>query len=104
MAELRRIVKRPLVTEKSVGGTARSQYAFEVAKQADKRHIKAAVERLFKVTVLRVNTVNVPARTGRNMRRPTRRPVETKGAWKKAIVTLKEGDKIELAGINYFES
>ena len=56
------------------------------------------------VTVLRVNTVMVPPKTGRNMRRPTRRPVPLSTAWKKAIVTLKEGDKIELGGVNYFES
>lgn len=104
MPELRRIVKRPLVTEKSVAGTAHAQYAFEVDKRANKHTIKSAVESLFKVTVLRVNTVTVPAKTGRNMRRPTRRPVELRTAWKKAIVTLKEGDKIELGGVNYFES
>ena len=104
MPELRRIVKRPLVTEKSVAGTARSQYAFEVDQRANKHHIKAAVETIFKVTVLRVNTVSVPSKTGRNMRRPTRRPVALQGPWKKAIVTLKEGDKIELGGVNYFES
>jgi large subunit ribosomal protein L23 len=102
--EMRRVVKRPLVTEKSVAATARSQYSFEVDTRASKHSIKDAVQRLFKVTVLRVNTVNVPAKTGRNMRRPTRKPVETHGAWKKAIVTLKEGDKIELGGVNYFES
>jgi large subunit ribosomal protein L23 len=104
VAELRRIVRRPLVTEKSVGNTARSQYAFEVDSRANKHNIKSAVEKIFKVTVLRVNTVTVPARTGRNLRRPTRRPVLTKSSWKKAIVTLKEGDKIELGGVNYFES
>ena len=104
MAELRRVVRRPLVTEKSVAGTAGSRYAFEVAAHADKRDIKAAVEKIFKVTVLGVNTVSVPARTGRNLRRPTRRPVQTKSAWKKAIVTLKAGDKIQLGGVNYFEA
>jgi large subunit ribosomal protein L23 len=104
VAELRRIVRRPLVTEKSVAGTGRSQYAFEVATEANKHHIKTAVEKIFKVTVLRVNTVSMPARTGRNLRRPTRRPVQTKSSWKKAIVTLKEGDKIELGGVNYFEA
>jgi len=102
--ELRRIVRRPLVTEKSVGSTAHAQYAFEVDTRANKHNIKEAVQKLFKVTVLRVNTVNMPSKTGRNMRRPTRKPVELHGPWKKAIVTLKEGDKIELGGVNYFES
>ena len=104
MAELRRIVRRPLITEKSVGSTANAQYAFEVDRRANKHNIKDAVQRLFKVTVLRVNTVNLPSKTGRNMRRPTRKPVELRGPWKKAIVTLKQGDKIELGGVNYFES
>jgi large subunit ribosomal protein L23 len=104
VVELRRIVKRPLVTEKSVSATAHSQYAFEVDKRASKHTIQDAIQRLFKVTVLRVNTVNVPPKTGRNMRRPTRKPVELHSAWKKAIVTLKAGDKIELGGVNYFES
>ena len=104
MVELRRIVRRPLVTEKSVSATANSQYASEVDKRASKHTIKDAIQRLFKVTVLRVNTVNVPPKTGRNMRRPTRKPVELRSAWKKAIVTLKEGDKIERGGVNYFES
>ncbi|HZV79560.1 MAG TPA: 50S ribosomal protein L23 [Candidatus Binatus sp.] len=104
MPELRRIVRRPLVTEKSVGSTAHAQYAFEVDTRANKHNIKEAVQKLFKVTVLRVNTVNMPSKTGRNMRRPTRKPVELHGPWKKAIVTLKEGDKIELGGVNYFES
>ncbi|MBV8081834.1 MAG: 50S ribosomal protein L23 [Candidatus Eremiobacteraeota bacterium] len=104
MLELRRIVRRPLVTEKSVSATAHAQYAFEVDKRASKHTIKDAIQRLFKVTVLRVNTVNVPPKTGRNMRRPTRKPVELRSAWKKAIVTLKAGDKIELGGVNYFES
>ncbi len=104
MPELRRVVRRPIVTEKSVAGTARSQYAFEVDHRATKHHVKAAVEKMFKVKVLRVNTVTVQCKTGRNMRRPTRRPVVLQNAWKKAIVTLKEGDKIELGGVNYFES
>jgi large subunit ribosomal protein L23 len=102
--ELRHVVKRPLVTEKSVGGTARSQYTFEVDRRAGKRAIKAAVERIFKVSVLRVNTVSLPPKSGRNLRRPQRRPTAIGGPWKKAVVTLKEGDKIELGGVNYFES
>jgi large subunit ribosomal protein L23 len=102
--DLREVVKRPLVTEKSVSGTARFQYSFEVDSTASKHLIKAAIEKTFKVTVLRVNTVSVPGKSGRNMRRATRRPVVTSSGWKKAIVTLKEGDKIELGGVNYFES
>lgn len=104
MTESRRIVLRPLVTEKSVAGTANSQYAFEVTDHATKRHIKTAVEQIFKVKVLRVNTVTLPKALPRNYRRPVRRRVAVHGTWKKAVVTLRSGDKIELGGVNYFES
>ena len=104
MAESRRLVLRPLVTEKSIGQTARSQYSFAVAPQASKHAIRAAVQEIFKVTVLRVNTVNVHGKRKRDLRRRTRKPAVQRSDWKKAIVTLREGDKIELGGVNYFES
>lgn len=104
MTESRRLVLRPLVTEKSVANTARSQYAFEVSEAATKRGIKAAVEEIFKVKVLRVNTITLPRSVARNYRRPVRRRVAVQGSWKKAVVTLRAGDKIELGGVNYFES
>ncbi|HEV2037901.1 MAG TPA: 50S ribosomal protein L23 [Candidatus Eremiobacteraceae bacterium] len=104
MAESRRTVVRPVVTEKSIAQTAASQYTFAVAPDVNKHHIKAAVEKLFKVTVLRVNTVSVKGKHKRDLRRRTRRPSVRRSDWKKAIVTLREGDKIELGGVNYFES
>lgn len=104
MPEARRVIVRPLVTEKSIAQTAASQYSFAVVPQATKQHIKSAIEGLFKVTVLRVNTVNVQGKRKRDVRRRTRRPSVQRSDWKKAIVTLREGDKIELGGVNYFES
>ncbi len=104
MAELRQTVVRPLVTEKSITQTAVSQYTFAVSPEANKHHIKAAVEKLFKVKVLRVNTVRVKGKHKHDLRRRTRRPSVARSDWKKAIVTLREGDKIELGGVNYFES
>jgi len=97
-------IVRPVVSEKSIGRTAVSQYTFEVAPEATKHHIKDTVEKLFKVTVLRVNTVSVRGKRKHDLRRRTKRPRVLHSDWKKAIVTLRQGDKIELGGVNYFES
>jgi large subunit ribosomal protein L23 len=97
-------IVRPLVTEKSIAQTALSQYTFEVAPDASKQHIKAAVEHLFKVKVLRVNTVSFKGKRKHDVRRRTRRPSVRRSDWKKAVVTVRAGDKIELAGVNYFEA
>ena len=97
-------IVRPVVSEKSIAHTASSQYTFEVAPEASKRHIKDTVEQLFKVTVLRVNTVSVRGKRKHDLRRRTKRPRVAHSNWKKAIVTLREGEKIELGGVNYFES
>jgi large subunit ribosomal protein L23 len=87
------IIKRPVITEKSTTRAQQNQYTFEVDKRASKNEIGRAVERHFGVTVLAVQTANVkgkPTRTGR------RRAPAKKSDWKKAVVMLKEGDKIEL--------
>lgn len=83
------IVIQPIVSEKSYDRMGEGIYQFKVAKTANKHEIKEAVEALFKVTVKNVNTVNV-------VRKPKRRGVFQgfTSAWKKAIVTLKEGDSI----------
>jgi large subunit ribosomal protein L23 len=104
VAEARLTIIRPVVTEKSIAQTATSQYTFAVAPGASKRHIAEAVESLFKVKVLRVNTVSVHGKRKHDVRRRARKPTVAHSDWKKAIVTLREGDKIELAGVNYFES
>jgi large subunit ribosomal protein L23 len=97
-------VVRPVVTEKSVVQTATSQYSFQVSPDATKHHIRTAIEGLFKVKVLRVNTVSVHGKRKRDMRKRTAKPTVQRPDWKKAVVTLREGDKIELGGVNYFES
>ncbi len=85
------VIVRPLVTEKSTLLSALNKYAFEVMPQANKLQIKEAVELAFSVRVRGVNTSNVRGKVRRFGRRPT------KGrSWKKAIVTLEEGYKIEL--------
>ena len=85
------VLRRPLITEKSTVLQAQGKYAFEVAKEANKPQIKQAVEKAFKVKVTAVNVMMVAGKTRRMGRRELlARP------WKKAIVTLKAGDKIEL--------
>ena len=88
------IVIRPIITEKSMMGIAEKKYTFEVAKSATKIDIARAVEELFKVKVLRVNTVHVRGR----MRRQGRFEGYTR-SWKKAYVTLTSDSKT----IEFFE-
>lgn len=85
------VLRRPLVTEKNTILQAQNKYAFEVAKEANKPQIKQAVEKAFKVKVTSVNVTKVAGKT----RRVGRQLVSTP-PWKKAIVTLRPGDKIEI--------
>jgi len=89
--QLYEILRRPLITEKNAVLQAGGKYAFEVAGEANKPQIKQAVEKAFKVKVTAVNVMTVPGK----QRRVGRRQIMTP-SWKKAIVTLKPGDKIEL--------
>lgn len=92
MKSIHDIILRPLIlTEK--GETMREEqnkFFFEVAITANKDQVKKAVEKLFNVRVADVNTMVVRGKPGRIGRKATKRP-----NWKKAIVTLKEGDAIE---------
>ena len=100
--EARDIIVAPMITEKSMTGTAVSQYAFEVNPRATKTQIRHAINEIFKVDVIKINTINV----GGKVKNFARRGVRTHGKqadWKKAIVTLKPGQKIELGGVNPFE-
>ena len=85
------VIGRPLVAEKGSYLLAENKYAFRVARGANKIQIKQAVEKAFDVQVLAVNVMNVRGKQRRWGRRQTLAPV-----WKKAIVTLAPGDKIEL--------
>jgi large subunit ribosomal protein L23 len=85
------VIKRPVLSEKSTGqAESFNQVAFEVALGATKPEIKNAVERFFKVKVLGVNTTVVPGKAYR-----TRKGESKASSWKKAVVTLKQGEKIE---------
>ncbi len=85
------ILRHPLITEKSTALQAQGKYAFEVAAGANKPQIKQAVEKAFKVEVISVNVMTVAGK-----RRKLGRRELPAHPWKKAIVTLKPGDKIEL--------
>ncbi|HEX9610342.1 MAG TPA: 50S ribosomal protein L23 [Gemmatimonadales bacterium] len=92
MPDAHETIVRPVVTEKSSAAYgARKEYAFRVHLEATKPQIKAAIESLFKVSVTGVRTMVVRARRRTYGRFAGRRP-----SWKKAIVTLKAGDAIEV--------
>jgi large subunit ribosomal protein L23 len=87
------VIKSVRITEKGTTQSAKfNQYTVVADRRANKVQIRQAVQELFKVKVTRVNTVNVE---GKARRQNTARPGKDSD-WKKAIVTLKEGDKISL--------
>ena len=87
-----RILRRPITTEKSARQQAdANQYSFEVDASATKPEIAAAVERAFGVTVLGVRTQKAMGKVKRMGRFAGRRP-----DWKKAVITLKAGDDIQI--------
>lgn len=87
------IIKRPVVTEKTTLGADLQQYVFEVSLDANKHQIRDAVESLFDVNVTKVRTAIMQGkrkRFGRNFGK--------RSNWKKAVVTLREGQSIEFYG------
>ena len=87
------VLRRPVVSEKTAVMTdEKNQYVFEVAEESNKIQIKEAVEVIFEVEVVKVNTMIVPAKRGRRGRNWYLRSKQ----WKKAVVTLAEDQKIEL--------
>jgi len=86
-----RVLVEPWVTERSHNLMALNKYVFKVAGSSNKNQIKQAIEELYGVEVIKTNIINIPPKK-RNFARKT----GWKSGYKKAIVTLKEGDKIEL--------
>ena len=100
--DARDVIVAPRITEKAMADALGQQYTFVVHPHATKTQIRHAVEEIFKVDVLKINTINV----GGKLKHFARRGMRTSGKqsdWKKAIVTIKAGQKIELGGLNYFE-
>ena len=95
MKMIQDIIIKPIITEASMDGIAEKKYTFQVAKGATKPEIARAVEEMFKVEVLSVNTINMK-------KKPKRLGVHFgyTSEWKKAIVTLKPDSKT----IEFFEA
>ena len=87
------ILKSPVVTERSTMGTQEGRYTFKVDRAANKIDIKAAVEKFFDVTVVTVNTLNLPGK-----KRRFRGIMGHTSSFKKAVVRLKEGQVLDAGG------
>lgn len=88
------IIRKPVVTEKSMDDMSQGKYTFVVDKKANKTEIKNALEKIFDIKVKKVNTMNMEGKTKRMGANSGKRP-----SWKKAIVTLAEDSKT----IEFFE-
>jgi large subunit ribosomal protein L23 len=93
IADPRDVLLAPVISEKSYGLLDENKYTFVVRPDANKTQIKIAVEQVFNVTVLDVNTLN---RQGKRKR--TRSGFGTRKSVKRAIVTLRDGDRIDVFG------
>ena len=91
MADLRDIIRRPVVSERTMALMEENKYTFVVDIRATKPQIREAVEQAFNVKVEKVNTMRMVGKKRRMGRFEGKRP-----DWKKAIVTLKDGQSIEL--------
>ena len=87
------IILSPLISEKSMNDVAKNRYTFKVAVSANKHSIRKAIEDQFKVNVIKISTITTK---GRSVRGGARRTEILKQPFKKAIVTLKTGEKISL--------
>ena len=87
------VIIRPVVSERSFDLMGQNKYTFEVARTAPKEEIAAAVEKLFGVHVVKVNTLWVKTKPKR-----LRYAMGKTRTWKKAIVTIKDGETIEIFG------
>ena len=91
----RDIVIRPIVSEKSYAQYDENVYTFEVARDTNKIEIRRAVEAIFNVRVVNVNTLNRAGKRKRNRRTGT---FGQRAAQKRAVVSLAQGDRIEIFG------
>ena len=81
----------PWVTESSTAAVQLNKYVFKIASQATKRQVKKSIEDIYKVKVISVNTISIPKKRKNYGKTPG-----WKSAFKKAVVTLKAGDSIEI--------
>ena len=90
--DLKDIIIKPLITEKSLLATGQGKYTFAVARQASKLQIREALKKFFKVDALVIHTQRIKGKVRRGLKS---RQVSQLPVWKKAIITLKEGQKID---------
>ena len=95
MSTIYEVLRRPFVTEKSSYQSGKlNQYSFIVSDSATRKQVKDAIETIYDVTVERVNIINTPAKRGRRLR--SRRLLVRKAGFKKALVTLAEGQTLPI--------
>ena len=82
----------PSITEKATSLSEFNKVVFKVSKQANKKAIKKSIEKIFKVNVIKINTINIKGKT-----KIVRNKKAFKSGYKKAIITLKKGQSIDLA-------
>lgn len=88
---LSRVLVEPIITEAATAGIEKNKYIFKISMLANKVQIKTAIEKIYKVKVEKINTIKVPKK-----RRSRGRIVGWKAGYRKAIITLKEGSKIDV--------
>lgn len=89
---MKQVIIKPIITEKSLSLAARGWYTFAVASASNKPHIARAIGDLYKVTVIDVRSMIMRGKEGRHGKRQKK---VTKSDWKKALVRLKQGQKID---------
>ncbi len=95
MSTIYEVLRRPLITEKTSYQSGKlNQYSFIVSDSATRKQVKDAIETIYDVTVERVNIINTPAKRGRRLR--SRRLLVRKAGFKKALVTLAEGQTLPI--------
>ena len=90
-----KVAQKPIITEKSVAFAETNRYVFKVERKASKYAIAQAIAETFGVDVLEVNTMIMPGKK-RRIRDPKKLKFTKTSSWKKAVVRIKEGQKIEL--------
>jgi large subunit ribosomal protein L23 len=93
--EITEVLRRGITTEKSVDLQKQDKYTFEVALKANKIDIRRAVETIFNVKVVKVNIIRMPGKVRMIRRKGAAPQPKPAREWKKAIVTLEEGQTIE---------
>ena len=86
------IILTPIITEKSTNMSSLNKITFKVSKTASKKLIKKSIEKIYKVNVVKINTINAKDRF-----KVVRGKLAKKSGYKKAIITLKEGQSIDIA-------